>query len=254
MSTLYELTNLLGVLQVGRAPQWSEQVDEAAEPAYDGAPATSDSGVDLQNAVQAMVCVNLRREAHRRTCIVTPGTFDAATTYTITVSGTGITATGASLSALLTALVAAVVANGTVNALVTATVYDDDGDGTNDSVKIVGKAEADYGIGVSATSGTGTIAVTADPSTAALRLWGVGAGPNAPGRTGTSSGDPGVWAYVSAQTYALAYRGFLERFAVAGMERLYVELASVAGPASDTGSPTYTPHVWIGPCVQETDV
>lgn len=252
MSGLFELTNMLGVLQVGRDPEWTEQLDISGDPEYAGAPSRANCGVYLQNTVQALVKVVMRREAHRRTCYVTPGTFDATTTYTTTIGGHAVPATGATLAALLTAIVAAIVADADANPLVTATVIDADDDGTNDSVRLVGKAEADYSLAVSKTGGTGTITATADPLTATARLWDTGKGPNAPGRTGTSSGDPGAWTGCADAEYALTRRGMTERFPVPGLERLYVELDDVAGHASDSGV-TYTPRVFIGPCVAETE-
>ncbi len=252
-SAMYERANLLAILSVGDTPEWHEQVDGGGDAEYDGPPDNSAAGVDLDGAVKTLVFVQLRREVHRRTVYIRPGTFDAATTYTAIIGGTSVGSTGASLALLLADIASDINANGTTSLLVSATVVDTDGDDVNDAVRLVGLAEADYSIDVSVAAGTGTITAEADPSSCTARLYATGAGPNAPGRlpVDPESNDPGVWLYINGQLYTVGYRGLAERFDTPGLGRLYVELDSVAGHASDGASlVSYTPHVWIGPGVE----
>ena len=237
MSALYDTANRLAVLSGARVPQWETQLghDGTSGTDPDGYPSSAAAGVDLVNSVQALVAVEMRAAVHRRRAVVTVTTLDLTADYTVTINGTACVATGvhANLDGLLTEI--ALIINTNVPSVVTATA-----DLTADSVTIVSDTNADYTITMSAT-GTGVLAIEADPTVATLRLW----------AKCRSSSAPNTWIEVLDQEFALTHVGFLERFDVPGLDRIYVEVADVDG-TGDGASVTYTfPTVKIGPCVAE---
>ncbi len=234
---MLSLSNELAVLAAGRVPQWSTQLghDGTVATDADAYPSSATAGVDLLNTLQAIVAVEMRAAVHRRRAVVTVTTLDLTADYTVTIDGTGCTATGvhADLDALLTEL--ALIINTNVPSVVTATA-----DLTANTVTIVSDTNADYTITMSAT-GAGVLAIEADPTTATMRIW----------AKCRSSSAPSTWIQVLDQEFALTHVGFLERFDVAALDRLYIEVASVDG-TGDGASVTYTaPTIKIGPCVAE---
>jgi len=239
MATMYELANLLATLMVGRDPQWTEQTT------YTGAPDTADDGVDLVNCPKTLVDVAMREEVHRRTVKVTIDTLDLTATYTIYINGItcaydagagGATDEEDVIHGIRDAV------NTAASAVVTAVAIDADGDGDDDTVVITGDAEAHYYVSEAAT-GTAVQAVVADPDQGTMRLYGKYRGT-------VTANTPAGWRMVLDQEFVLDYRGFMERFETAGLDRLYVELASVDG-TSDGSTITYAPLVNVAPAVQE---
>lgn len=237
--TVFEDSTILSILSAGASPSWTSIDDEAN---YTGYPAAADAGVYLNGALKTLVAVDMREAVHRRTARVTIPTYDGAADYTVTINATAITvaaAAHATLNELIDALATAINASGAINALVTAS--DEDNAGT--TLLIVGDVDADFTIDATAT-GTGTVAIVADPDTASVRIW---------GSLKAASGEtaPSGWRLVNDATFAIDERGFLERFDTAGFDRLYVELASVDGTGdgdSDaTLTITYVPTVRVGP-------
>lgn len=239
MASIYDTANVLAILAGARNPQWSTQLGHDGTPSTDADayPSSSGAGVDLLNSVQALVAVEMRAAAHRRRSVVTVTTLDLTADYTVTIDGNACVATGAhaDLDALLTELASAINASVPLDGVVTASA-----DLTANTVTIVSDTNADYTITMSAT-GSGVLAVEADPTTAKLRLW----------ATCRSSSAPATWINILDQEYDVTSRGFLERFDVAGLDRLYVEVADVDG-TGDGASVTYTtPTIKVGPCVSE---
>ena len=236
----FEKANDLAILAGGRKPEWEEQT------AYDGAPASASSGVALGNVLEALVTVAMRAEVHRRTATITITTLDLLATYVVTISGNAATYDAAAGGAadeedVILGIAAAMAAAPAVAALVTATTSDEDDDGADDTITVVGVGEADYTITIAATL-TGVLACVADPTTAGMRVF-------TTGRT-VGSATPAGWRHALNASYTLDYRGFMERFGVGGLGRLYVELHTVDG-AGDGASVTYNPTVHVGPCVLE---
>lgn len=234
---MLDTSNTLAILAAGRVPEWYTQLghDGTSGTDADGYPSAASAGVDLLDTMQALVAVEMRAAVHRRRSVVSVTTLDLAATYTVTIDGTGCNAAGvhASLDALLTALALAI--NTALPSLVTATA-----DLTADTITIVGDTNADYTITMSAT-GTGVLAIVADPTEATLRLW----------AKCRSASAPSTWLLVLDQEFAITEVGFLERFDVAALDRLYVEVSGVDG-TGDGASVTYTtPTIKIGPCVAE---
>jgi hypothetical protein len=234
----FEKANDLAILSGGRKPAWEE------ETAYTGAPSSTTSGVYLDNTLHALVAVTLRETAHRRTARLTITTADLTANYVVTIDGVAVTydaAAGGAANAedIIQGIAAAIVASGPASAIVTASAVDDDDDSTDDTVLLVGAAEADYTLDIAAT-GTGELAAVADPMSGALRAW----------IKGRSANAPAAWLLAYDAEYTITRRGFVERFDVGGLERLYVELYDLAG-TGDGGDVTYAAKVEIGPCVIE---
>lgn len=228
----YEKANELAILAAGRNPQWD------APSAWENAPSSASSGVYCENSLVALVDVMLRQEAHRRTAVVSVTTLDLAADYTVTINGVAAVATGAhaSLDAMLTELEVAI--NALAGDPVVATA-----DLAADTITIVGSAQDDYSIAVSAT-GTGVLACVADASSATLYGWLVYQAGNA--------NTPEGWRHPYDAEYAIDWSGYADRWTAAGIDRLYVEVRDLAGFAGDGGSVTYNdPVVRIGPCVTE---
>ena len=167
MPDIFERANQLAILSSGRSPQWVAHAHTPATVAATtgGAPSTAAAGVPLSDtasgtAVRTLVGLSPRKTAHRRQAVVTL-TYDAATTYTGTVGGNAVaTAANTDAATTLTDLADDLNASGAVAALVTATATDADGDGTIDSVTIVGDAET---VGLSTPVGR-DVTVVADPT------------------------------------------------------------------------------------------
>jgi len=234
----FEELNRNGLIALGLTPEWVDQ--DATSASYTGAPASAASGVYLQGSSKCLVYVALRENVARRTARVSI-TFDAATTYTVTVNGSASTgATGANLAAALADLVTK------ANALAGVTAIQDPADATK--VLITGDAEADFYIDVSVSGGAGTIACVADASSCGVRFFGTPGGIIKTGSTGNENG----WVQPPNAAWTLTYRGFLERADCAGFGRGYLELHTIDGHVSDGSSVTYrVQRVMIGPAVAE---
>lgn len=244
----FETGNELAILSAGRVPSWVEQSPYEGTAAFAGAPASAASGVPMNDAVVAVIAVEMRQTAHYRTARVTVTTVDlAATTYTVTINGTAhnVAPAFADRAEIISDLVTAI-NGGAQAALVTASSADEDDSITgNDTLLIVGDVEADFTIGVSVAGGTGVLACKADPSSGTLRVW-----VKAEGSDVTEPTRPTAWLHPYGAEYTLNQRGYVERWPVAGLERVYVELDDLTC-AGDTGTVTYQPTVKIGPCVTE---
>ena len=247
MPGAFVTANQLAILAGGRAPAWEAQstrvgTDNAAAAPL-RPPDRADDGVALSGELFAMVSVPVRAQAHRRKGVITIGTFDATTSYTVTLGGVAFTSTTpANLATALSDLATAIEAHANYTASV-----------VGSTVVFYGVTDDDFSIVPSRSGGTGTLSVAADPSSATLRFWGWG---------GAASGysAPELWHAILGPTVApslsVDYRGVLAPIPGGGRSRLYVEVDSLAGHASDSagtgGTLTYTtPTVTIGPCILE---
>ncbi len=247
---LFENLNTKGLLALGIQPEWVDV--EAA--GYTNPPNSAADGVYLQDSPKAHACIALRETVHARTCRAVIGTAAlTGTTYTITIDGNAVaydsTAEApADADALVQGIVDGINGDGTVGPLVTATVDEDDEDGL--TIKIVGDSEDDYSFAAAVAGGTGTFASqTADPISCDVRVF---VTPGGIVKSG-SDGNPDGWvAPLDAIYTGIDYRGWMERFDVAGCDRMYLQLENIAKHGSDGGSVTVEPYkVMVGPSVIE---
>lgn len=252
MPDIFERANQLAILSSGRSPQWVAHAHTPATVAATtgGAPSTAAAGVPLSDtasgtAVKTLVGLSPRKAAHRRQAVVTL-TYDAATTYTVTVGGNAVaTAANTDAATTLTDLADDLNASAPVAALVTATATDADGDGTIDSVTIVGDAEVDWSIDATVAGGAGTVTVVADPATLTVRVWLYGA-------NDALTGHPGWQLANNGGLSSIDRRGYVERFDTAGIGRLFLEVHAITAVGGDGASVTYSPTLAVGPCLLET--
>lgn len=258
---LYEDLNRLSLQAIGARPQWELiGADDCT-----GRPGVASDGVYLEDSPSTLVSVALRPKASGRRCDVTVTTFDATATYTVTINGTAfanVTPTDADnlLTELRDAIVAsAVVGQAAATPLVNAQCLDAAGDDVATSgedavtLRVYGDEDngVDYSIAIAAT-GTGVLACVADPVSCSLDLWALLGGVAKDGAGNDPNEDEAAWRYIASATYAVTSKGRVERYDTAGIDRLYVQLSSIAGHASDGGTVTLgDPIVHVGPAVVE---
>jgi len=139
----FELANILAQLGAARNLEWKKQAST------DGAPASTNAAVALQNSLRSTLWVQLRENVAHRTARVTVVPNDA-TEYWVIIDGTTVSTGGgmggASAETILIMLKDAINADATVSPIVTASVVDTDNSGAVDVLKIEGDDEADYTI------------------------------------------------------------------------------------------------------------
>jgi hypothetical protein len=130
-----------------------------------------------------------------------------------------------------------------IAALVTATLLPVGGPYT--SLRVVGISFPDYEFQATVAAGTGTIAVDIDPATLDALVYELPDGV-------TTANIPPSWRAVEGSLLtSVPNYGSDENYNVGGVERLYVQLSSLAGPGgTETGTNlTYTSRVDIGPAI-----
>lgn len=225
-------------------PRWVVQSSTTSPPSG------SSSGVALGASVRTWLAVQLREAGsdttmYRRARVTIP-VWDAATTYTVSVSGNSASNSGAaSKVAALTALAASITS--AASGVVTATAVDTDDDGSVDTILIVGDTAANWYMDVlSASGGTGTIAGVIDASSATLRICGR---PKVSGDS-TSAVRPSGW--IQMDTASPDFAGHLAVYDTSGCDRMHVT-CTPAKHASDAAALTIRdPDVWIGPSIVES--
>lgn len=244
---VWSIATRLAILSQARRGMWESPAD------FTGPPDSAGAGVDLADAVRTWVAVNMRENVHTRTSRVTITTLDLTATYSITINDGGgavsasyDAAAGAAADEEDVILGLRDAINGAAGIGVTAVAEDSDAGGTYDTIRITGDAEADYAITAFSATGTGVMAVEADPVSASMRLfW------TARARVGSTA--PSGWRG-SHTAEVIDYRGFMpeEPYFSGGKGRLFVQLSSITGHASDAAAVTINnPTVHVGPCLSE---
>lgn len=199
---LFETLNRLGVLSVGRRPEWKLQTTTT------GPPASAGAGVSIAGSVKTLVSISLREDAAFHTARVSI-TYAAATTYKVTVGATALTVAAITDAATtLQSIATAINANPVANLLVLATVEDD-------QVVIRGLSQAGFAAAGEITAGTGTITVTQDATEATAYVYLLAGGFGA---------RPPQWTLARNGTLDAEFRGLTERLDTAGFDRMYVEV------------------------------
>lgn len=207
----------LAVLSQGRAPSFTAQ-SEVDVGSLNGPPPLTTSGVPLTlaadgPAVVALAVARLREKAHTRKVIVSVETSDATALYTVTLAGVDYDyqAVGGDVEADILDGIQAIVDAGPYTAAVVGT-----------TVEIIGDTTDSYSAVVSATA-TGELSIVREASRVALRVW---------LRRADSPYDWHACDEVETTT------NWVERYVVAGFDRMWVEIVETNG--------TVTPA--IGPC------
>ena len=263
MADKFDTVNTLSILLGGRRPEWIRQIDAA----YPNGLPDAGSGVALRDSPRTQLLVDMREEIRHRICRVAIRVLDLTSTYRIFIDGNAVDfdAAGAGSTSALEVLEGwrdAINADVTVNPIVTASVEDADGDGTDDTLVITGDTEADYTIGVIITVGSAELDVLADPNGCSLRVFltdkppkaqGV-AVPNAAATGFVGTLGAGDWRQPNGATYSVGSLGFCDFFDTAGYDRIYAELSSITAPADTVAAPhtyTLTPRITVGPSILE---
>lgn len=232
MAGAFEKGNLLSILAAGRKPQWVEQTD------YTGAPNSTGDGVYLENSLQTYVVVEVRAAVAYRTAVFVGADLELASEIDLTFDGTGITVSGPfdDTEAALAAVAAAIEADGTLDDLLSVVA-------TATTLTVTGKAEDDYSIDQVNAVGGGTLTCTADALAGAARVFVT---------LRESNGPTNKWVMAYDADYTLGRRGFVDRFATGGQDRVYIEIYDLAGHADDGPEVVQAvTAVWVGPCVVE---
>ena len=241
----FTLATELSVLIGARDPQWKVQANNPLL-----APASDADGVYLDNAVRALLTVQMRELTHCRTARLTIPSLTIGNTFTVTINATAVAynSTGdANLDEVVDGIAAAIEANGTVGPLVSAVAVRGSDDavtpGVRDSVRIRGVAYDEFSIDFS-DNGASTVAVVADPVTADVNVFYTLRG-------ATGSSPPSGWRR-HGTVYTVTRGGLVEPLVVSGRNRAAVFFAAVGKQGSDGSVVTVrTPTFAVGPCVLE---
>lgn len=248
----FETANLLAILRAGREPVWALQTD--ADQTI--IPATAGAGVGLDvasgDALQTLIVVRVRENPAYRTSYYTVSTVDLAATYTLTVnSGTALSYDAAAESAtsvtdILEGLKAEIEADAGTHALVAATVEAaTTGDNARPArLKLTDKTSTVHFVSAfDDTPGTGVVIVSSDAVSCSVTPWVY------PRNVRADAGlEPLCWARTTQALFAVTSNNIALPLETAGYERLYLQLSSVTGHASDAVAVTATVKVFIGPC------
>ncbi len=251
---IHALVLQLSMLLAARKPQWEGQTAGVLGNNL-GVPNTTDDGVYLNDAPRTLAVADLRHEIHRRRIEIEIDVTDLTGTYRVTVDGNNVdydasVSTPADLATLRQEWIDAINADVTVGALVLAEL-DDDFESVKDNVIILtGLAEDDFSFAASITAGTAELFILADSSSGTARLYWT-----PKDNTSTISG----WRLGLNGEYSITWRGMIERFDCAGLERMYVEVDDADGHVSDGGTGsgvtvwTYWHRAYAGYAVDERE-
>ncbi len=251
-SDLQSLSYLGANLMLGRNPRMEQAFDPKVFPIQNG------GDVDVSTATLAYVNVACREHFAWRTCYFRITTVDLTCTYTITIDGEAVAyvANDASLAIVLQGIVDAINADADVNTVVVAGVYDYDGDGVDDSVRITGLTEDDYSFD-GTENGTAAIELIADAVSCTARLLG------RPDYSPASSVAVGAALLAALGWRAVAMGGEMQRSIdaygwstdtqpVNGLSALRVLATSSFGHPDDGGDVEQRVTAIVAPCRQES--
>lgn len=187
--SIFQTLNRLGILSVGRRPEWQKQTVTA------GPPAGPASGIALSGAVKTLVFVSLRKDPRFHRARVQIPVFDDTTDYTITVDGTSYTETGDTAPEV------------TLEALAVAIGFDR-AEAMEDTLTV----RADETVTVSAASGSGQIEIVEEEARSAdVQVW-------------LYAARLGRWVLANEGAFDVSTGGVTERLSTAGFDRIYVQV------------------------------
>lgn len=187
--SIFQTLNRLGILSVGRRPEWQRQLET------EGPPAGPSAGIALSGAVKTLVFVSLREDPRFHAAKIKITSFDAATDYTITVDGTDYTEAGDTAPEV------------TLEALASAIGFDR-AEAMEDTLTV----RADETVSVSADGGTGDIEIVEEEATSAdVQVW-------------LYAARLGRWVLANEGAFDVETGGVTERLSTAGFDRIYVQV------------------------------
>ncbi len=201
---IFETLNRLGVLSVGRQPEWKQQQ------ATGGPPAAPGDGVSIAGSVKTLVSLSLREDAAFHTARISL-TYEAGTDYQVEVDSHAVTVTAdTDLETTLQAVADAINADIAAGAIVLAAVEDGE-------IVLRGRTADAFELATSITVGSGTITHTADATEATAYVYLLAGGLGA---------RPPQWTLARNGVLDVDVRGLTERLDTAGFDRMYVEVVA----------------------------
>lgn len=243
MAGLFERANEIAVLSGGRRAEWKALV------AAEGAPTTDADGVAMGGALKTIVVFDLREDVGARRCRFTVVTLTFTNTYRVTINGTDAdfdaSVGAATLQDVLEGIRDTINTTSGVKNVVTATVTDEDGDGNDDTVLIVGKSENDFTIDHSVIGDTppnnGDLASVADPTIGSIRIFAAVGGLS-------NNARPDSWRIIrDGEVIDIDFRGFIARLDTGSIDRIHVEAFDVANPGDGSAVGLRVPDLVIAP-------
>lgn len=202
---LFETLNRLGVLSVGRQPEWQKQT------ATSGPPTTAGSGVSIAGSVKTLVSLSLREDVAFHTARISL-TYEAGTDYLVEIGAASVTVTAdTDLETTLQAIADAINIDGAASAIVLATVEDGE-------VVLRGRTGDAFELVTSIAAGAGTITHTTDATEATAYVYLLAGG--------LGSAKPAAWTLARNGVLDADVRGLTERLDTAGFDRMYVEVVA----------------------------
>jgi hypothetical protein len=236
----FELVNRLSILTVARRPEWKRHVDaELGE-----VPPDANHGEFLENAPVTHLDFQTREQIDARTVYAT---IDQASgdDYTVTIDGTETATYSASGSDAVPDIVDGVVSamnSGAPDGTVTADAFDLDGDGNDDTVRILGDQSGDYTVTVS-TTGSAQMSLSGDPLMYDVRLWVL------PKDTYSNRDLVGWTIHPSSDELPrVDWRGYKLRVPTAGYDRMAIQTFDRSSPEDGVDG---LPHIYLGPAQLE---
>lgn len=258
MPGIFELANLAAVLFAGRRPVWGNAATFSR-------PSSNGDGVDVADAVVAAYKVQIRETPHARTARLTISNVDLSATYTVTIGEAPLTTTPAAYNAggagaadledVINGIADAINASA-ANVVASAVTDDDSAPTASDpatTVKIVGATAlgaSDFAVQFTTTSGSATVAGTADAASATASLYGTTGGELA-----SDSVDLTLTSWAEIEGLGTVQnRNRLAWIEVGRYGRLAVYLANVAkvtASITDGSNITVNARAYVGPCLAE---
>lgn len=224
----------LAILAAGRVPRFTDQA-EVNVGALPGRPALAAAGIDISDAIVALVGLRMRKDVSTHQVIAWVSALDPTATYTITLGGTPfnyIASLGNTEEVILEALRALIDADPAYVAPLGSVT----GTGPSARLAITGATEAAYTSAVGAT-GTGAMMSTADAQAVDFKLWGLA--------KNQVTGFESTWhrlpvegpAGFAAPSEISITENWMDELRVPGYSRIYVEVTATDGTVTPTIGP-----------------
>lgn len=262
--TTYFTTDTSGVVQ----PDYTQVPASMDTGKVDGVPGATTDGLALPGQTMAcLIGIDMRENIAYRTARISIADFDASREYTIDIDGSGSVTTSsqpyADAFAALTEIKSEIDADAGLAAIVSTSVVDASGSG--DYVLVLtglgGTAgSADYSItDLSASAGTGVLDLVADASALDFDLYCMRGGVNSAANPQNTKWRKFPLPLGVTVVSVADYKGYEDRYDVAGLQRLRMEVSNLTGPSAEVtagstvNSVVYTYQAHAGICIENGD-